>query len=225
MLFLLHLLRPTNTFVDVGANVGAYTVLASKVVGSHTIAFEPLPQSFQRLIDQVSLNQVSDLVKLRNVGVGETAEELFFTNNLDTVNKVVTTEKIDNATKVKVETLDNELPCGNEYFLKIDVEGFEGKVIRGAKSILSSGSVIAMIIELNGRGTEYGDTIEEVHRLISSHGFISVAYEPKTRTLVRLDGTNKYSGNTLYVKNFEQAQELIRTSETRIVHTAGGTSI
>ena len=42
MLFLLHALRPENIFVDVGANVGAYTILSSKVVNAKSVAFEPM---------------------------------------------------------------------------------------------------------------------------------------------------------------------------------------
>lgn len=43
MIFLLHALQPNEVFVDVGANIGAYTILASKVVKSKSISFEPLP--------------------------------------------------------------------------------------------------------------------------------------------------------------------------------------
>ena len=57
MMFLLHFLRPEDLFIDVGANVGAYTVLASAVVGAESIAIEPVPKTFQRLMDNIHLKE------------------------------------------------------------------------------------------------------------------------------------------------------------------------
>src|ERR1700739_1067728 len=47
--FLLHLLRPNDLFLDVGANVGSYTILASRVCGARVIAFEPDPGAAKAL--------------------------------------------------------------------------------------------------------------------------------------------------------------------------------
>jgi Met-10+ like-protein len=71
MLFLLHALRPNEIFVDVGANIGAYTILASKVVGSRIVSFEPLPDTAEKLREQVQLNGIGDLVSIRNTGVSD----------------------------------------------------------------------------------------------------------------------------------------------------------
>lgn len=220
MLFLLHFLRPQHIFVDVGANVGAYTILASKVVGSKSIAFEPLPETAARLKDQVQINRIESLVDVRNIGVGDKEGELYFTNNSDTVNKVCLSGAAENTTRVRVGVLNRELELSGEYFLKIDVEGFESQVIRGAESILASGRVLAMIVELNGRGVEFGHTNEEVHQKIMSYGLVPVLYEPVSRSVTRLNGYNKNGGNTLYVKNFGQAQELVCSAPKRVVHTA-----
>ncbi len=58
MAFLLHLLRPGDTFADIGAGVGAYTVLASQAVGAITHAVEPNPQRCARLHDNIALNRM-----------------------------------------------------------------------------------------------------------------------------------------------------------------------
>jgi predicted RNA methylase len=60
MALLLHFLRPCDVFVDIGANVGAYSVLASGVVGAKTFAFEPVPQTFACLRDNVRMNDLQD---------------------------------------------------------------------------------------------------------------------------------------------------------------------
>ncbi|MFP6657430.1 MAG: FkbM family methyltransferase, partial [Pirellulales bacterium] len=70
MAFVLHLLRTEDTFVDIGANVGTYTVLASGQVGARSIAIEPIPQTFEHLLDNVFLNRLNDRVTLHNCGAG-----------------------------------------------------------------------------------------------------------------------------------------------------------
>lgn len=58
MAFVLHLLRPGDTFADIGANVGTYTVLASAAVGARTVAFEPAPETFAWLQRNLALNHL-----------------------------------------------------------------------------------------------------------------------------------------------------------------------
>lgn len=53
MAFAIHLLREDDTFVDVGANLGSYSLLASGVTKANSIAFEPVPTTYNRLIDNI----------------------------------------------------------------------------------------------------------------------------------------------------------------------------
>jgi len=69
MAFLVHCLRESHLLLDVGANVGAYTVLSSKVVGAESIAFEPIAETVERLKDQLAINRIVDMVDVRNAGV------------------------------------------------------------------------------------------------------------------------------------------------------------
>jgi FkbM family methyltransferase len=220
MIFLLHALQPNETFVDVGANIGAYTILASKVVKSNSIAFEPLPATAERLKDQIQINRINAAVDIRNMGVGDKEGSLFFTNNNDTVNKVSLAGEVENTTMVKVSTLDNELDKDNQYFFKIDVEGFEYNVIEGASAILSNNNVSAIIIELNGSGEEFGHSNEDIHKKLLSFGFFAVAYEPQTRNLTELKSYNQNGGNTIYVKDVALISKRCKSAPKRVVHTA-----
>ena len=60
--FFLSTLQEGDTFIDVGANGGAYTVLASAVCGSRVIAFEPVPETYETLVRNVRVNQVQHLL-------------------------------------------------------------------------------------------------------------------------------------------------------------------
>ncbi len=225
MIFLLHALQPNETFVDVGANIGAYTILASKVVKSNSIAFEPLPSTAERLRDQIQINRINAAVDIRNMGVGDKEGSLFFTNNNDTVNKVSLAGQVENTTMVKVSTLDKELAKDNQYFFKIDVEGFEYNVIEGASAILSKNNVSAIIIELNGSGEEFGHSNDEIHKKLLNFGFVAVAYEPQTRNLTELKSYNKNGGNSIYVKDVALISKRCKSAVQRVVHTACGIKI
>jgi FkbM family methyltransferase len=59
MSFLVHYLRQDDVFVDVGANIGAYTVLAAAAAGARTYAFEPSPAAVHSLRDNLALDHIS----------------------------------------------------------------------------------------------------------------------------------------------------------------------
>lgn len=58
MSFVLHLLQPDDWFVDIGANVGAYTVLASAGRKAHSIAIEPNPKAYSHLMQNIHINNI-----------------------------------------------------------------------------------------------------------------------------------------------------------------------
>ena len=222
--FLLHALQGDETFVDVGSNVGAFTILASKVVGVNSIAFEPVPETVERLKDQMQINRLNDVVSVRNNGVGDQAGKLFFTNNNDTINKV-SLKGGENTTEVEVVTLDDVLDKTDKYIFKIDVEGYEYNVIEGGKDILSSPNTSAIIIELNGSGEEFGHSDEEIHTRLIELNFIPVRYDPKARFFTQLEGYNKDGSNTIYVKDLNAITAQCKAAPKRCVHTTSGVYI
>ena len=115
MALVLHFLRREDTFIDIGANVGSYTILASGVCGANTISFEPAPQTFLYLQNNVKINNIEHLVSLQNEAVGAEKGTLNFTSDLDTVNHVLSTNETDNikVIEVNVDTLDVKLEKNN----------------------------------------------------------------------------------------------------------------
>ena len=88
MCFVAHFLRPGDLFADVGANVGAYTVLASGVAGARAVSFEPSPGTFQYLAQNVKLNDLTEKVTALNAALGRQEGKLRLTENLGTENYV-----------------------------------------------------------------------------------------------------------------------------------------
>lgn len=210
--FLLHFLRPEDVFVDVGANIGSYTLLSSSFIGAKTISVEPVPITFQYLTDNISLNQANDRVVLLNIGLADKVSELKFTSILDAVNHVLpeNSESNENFISVKVDTLDHITKEENPICLKIDVEGYETLVIKGAEETLKKETLKAIIIELNGSADMYGFDESLIHQNLISNAFTPYQYDPFTRTLKKLEKYGNF--NTIYIKDIEFVENRIKNA-------------
>lgn len=206
MCFVVHGLRENDLFVDVGANVGAYTVLASGVARARTMAFEPVPYAFRFLSDNVRLNGLDRQVKACQAGIGDADGTLTFTDNLGTENYVAT-DAVARGVEVRVTTLDNALRGEDPTLIKMDVEGFETKVISGASATLKHNSLKAMIVERAGNGTRYGFDESALHAQIEASGFIPCRYSPLDRKLIRLPSDTV--GNIIYVRDPSAMQRVL----------------
>lgn len=215
MAFALHLLRAGDLFVDVGANVGTYTVLAA-AVGARAIAFEPIEKAFAQLNLNVRINDFDGLVDTLRIGVGSIQGIRKITTQLDTVNHFVANdERLCSGTcEVTVETLNRVLADKNPTLMKIDVEGAESEVLAGADRVLSNRSLLALIVELNGSATRYGRTDAEALDCILDYGFRPVAYEPKARELTLIERQNQSSGNTVFTRDVDVVSERLKTAPT-----------
>jgi FkbM family methyltransferase len=176
MSFVLHTLKPGDLFVDIGANVGSYTVLASKVCGAETIAAEPDPYTAGYLRRNIEINGMENTVQVVEAAFGASEGFVNFTIGLDTVNKVAKAED-HNAREVPVRTLDEVLNGQVPKVIKIDVEGYEAEVLKGAINTLAAPGLKAII-------TETLD--DEVEVILREAGFRRSYYDPETRMLSSL---------------------------------------
>lgn len=223
MAFALHFLRENDLFVDVGANIGTYTILASGGAGARSIAIEPVPATYNRLMDNVHLNNITAKVDALNIALGQQVGVLNFTSGMTSaVNHVVI--KSEAKTKlicVPVNTLDNVLRGHTPALIKIDVEGYETLVLAGGNQILAQDSLLAVIMELNGSGARYGYSEDALHRTMLGYGFSTFSYSPLDRRLIPLDGKNSKSGNTLYLRNIDVVMERIQSAKQFIIQQPG----
>lgn len=213
MAFLLHLLRPGDIFVDVGANMGSYTILASGICQAKTYAFEPVESTFQCLVANIQLNQIQSLCTLIQAAIGASQGTISFTQGENTTNHVATAIDI-NISTVPIYTLD-EAVTQTPALLKIDVEGFETAVLQGATHHLQQQSLKAIIIELNGAGGRYGYSDGAIHQQLLNLGFFPYSYDPFKRKLLEL--TSYGTHNTIYVRDAEEVSCIIRNAPHRTV--------
>lgn len=163
-------LESEQFILDIGANVGTY---ASKWLEytNNIIAFEPGKVAFN------SLNQkYKDKIKVENIAIGEEEGELaLFTESKDSkLNSLYPRKNKNhnwaNFAKVKVDTLDNYCKANkieSIYFLKIDVEGHELEVLKGASSTLLKLKYIQF--EFGGAHLDSGHHFREFFDLLSPH--------------------------------------------------------
>lgn len=219
MSFLLHFLKSNDIFVDVGANVGAYSLLASGVCKSKTIAIEPIPATFKKLIANIKLNNLNNFVECMNVGLGSKEEILNFieTPQSEWNHVSVNNESTNNSqVAVKVIPLDSIIRVDRiPAMLKIDVEGFEMEVLNGAHNCLTDNTCKVVIIELNGSGEKYGYSDEQVYSTLISYGFIPYQYEPFTRNLKKLDGRYDNSRNIIFIRDIDSVLSKIEIAPKR----------
>lgn len=219
MAYVLHVLGPDDCFVDVGANVGSYTILACAVRGAIGHCFEPVPATFQRLRDNLDLNGLNGRVTAHNCGLGEGNAELRFTTNENCTNHVVgTDERSEESALVKVVPMDSALASVSPSLIKIDVEGFETSVLRGAQSTLSNPSLHSVIMEVNGSGLRYGYADSALVETMSRHGFRECRYLPFERRLTEAAQGNPRSGNAIFARDMERIQRRIAKAPRFVIH-------
>ena len=215
MSFMLHFLRSDDMFIDIGANLGAYTILASAISKAKTHAFEPIPSSFFALSENIKLNGLNERVELHNVGVSNQNGSKFFSFNNDTTNHVV--EKVsDSSLKIDVVQLDDVVSVERSCLIKIDVEGFEYFVLQGAKAVLKNPNVKGIIVELNSSGRRYGIADHEIDSFLRSINFCPYGYEPFMRSLFKLK-TFSSKDNTIYLRDIPFIVDRITSAEKIVV--------
>lgn len=214
--FLLHFLRSDDLFLDIGANIGSYTILASSEIGSRTFSFEPVPETFSALKNNVSINNSQSKVSLFNVGVGARNGKLFFTSKNDSINHVVIDPAKylpDQIIEVPIISIDEILSDKNSIpvLVKIDVEGFETEVLNGMDDLLSNHGLKAIIIELNGCSVQFGYSDVLIHDKLINKGFMPFAYDPFKRTLLEMDSFGKY--NTIYLRDLSFVKDRLQAAK------------
>jgi FkbM family methyltransferase len=207
MAFVLHFLRQGDLFLDVGANVGSYTILGG-TSGASVVAVEPLPATFRLLCRNIGVNSFAENVRALNIGLSNAAGTLHFTDHLDTVNHVVPPGTA-NSRPVRVDTLDTTCADRTPVLIKIDVEGYEKEVLQGGAHTLENPALKALIVELNDSGKRYGTGENEVLSLLDKAGFQRMEYDPRSRSLSAFSGQS-HTGNGLFVRDPEFVRQRLK---------------
>jgi FkbM family methyltransferase len=164
---LMEQMRPGDVVVDVGANIGLYAIALAKR-GAEVIAFEPDPVNFTALQKHVSLNRVKNEVRLFQTAVGQSDDFVYFEARGNSESHIKNTDASESQ-KIKCMSLDTVLAGEKIHILKIDVEGYEEKVLKGALNLLrdSNRSPRCIYIEVHPYAwNDIGTTSESILQIL-----------------------------------------------------------
>jgi FkbM family methyltransferase len=180
--FFLDQLRPGQTVYDIGAHYGEYAVLLAALVGpqGRVVSFEPDVAAQPVLRENLQLNGFADWVRVESCAISDTeSTQTLFARHGDSKSSLVRSGLGGSASDADVERYDVAVVRLDDYvqssglpkpdLIKLDVEGAETNVLRGASETLRSGTVI--VCELHPyawRG--FGTTFEEFLRLVADAG-------------------------------------------------------
>jgi len=198
--FIAEAVRPGSVFVDVGANIGLFTLLAARCAspGGRVLAFEPHPGARAQLRHLIALNGLTDVVTVSDAALSDRsapATTLFLASDsaLSTLDPALAPlgglHPFRTSVKVPVSSLDDWLAASGAAWaltpidvMKIDVEGTEERVLRGMTRTLARHPSLKIVCE-----TTAGSAADD---LLKAAGFSASALES-------LHGS---VGNYLYVK-------------------------
>ncbi|MEA2467124.1 MAG: hypothetical protein QOJ57_1250, partial [Thermoleophilaceae bacterium] len=157
-------LAPGMTAFDVGGHIGKFAVVLGAAVGprGQVHAFEPLPASYARLVENLALNGLDQVVTHRSAvsdrvgeeelvlyGEGRASWSSLVPRSIEREDWVVRPEETVTVPTTTIDEAALSLGIERIDLLKIDVEGAEAKVLAGASGLLERGAVDAVLIELS----------------------------------------------------------------------------
>jgi FkbM family methyltransferase len=181
--------------IDVGANIGLYSILTDKCVGKdgHIWAFEPSSESHQRLLRNLELNSVTTVTPVKLALADKHGLELILRRDaiardgdryLGELTKSNITTPGDSET-VSITTLDHYFGLNQSHFdfIKIDVEGAEYAVLRGARRLLTSNPEVVLMLECQAHHcARMGYSQEDVYRFLEELGFGIFTWQSRKQT-------------------------------------------
>jgi FkbM family methyltransferase len=166
-----------DTVVDVGANVGLYTMAFARRVGrrGRVIALEPDPVNFRALRANVALNLLSRRVAALRAAAGTDSGTAFLCAGRGTQSHLAHgSERDGDVISVPMVRIDQVVGTNQVNVIKIDVEGFEELVLRGAEGLLADShrAPRTIIVEVHPSAWHaVGTTSESLLQLMRGHGY------------------------------------------------------
>lgn len=187
-----QLMNGNSVFIDVGANVGLYSLKASEIIKDNgkVIGFEPFIKNFNQLSTHIECNNLSSKVKIENKAIGESEGKLKLYYSEQAHNRgMVSALKNDYANSYEVEMISLDGYCASHNInvvncVKIDVEGYEMSVLKGMKNILQHNQPI-LLLEILEENTE------EVESFLSNFGYLKYYISDNGIVVKENENTNR----------------------------------
>ncbi len=211
MNFLLRYLRPEDSFIDVGANVGVYTLLAASIIQSGSIhSFEALPKNYERLRENLKLNQLQQ-VHFHEIAVSDRRGQILLNTAEGDSMPFITTQATEKTIRVSTDTLDHLLsdhPLETLALGKMDIEGAEIFAFKGATSLLRAKHPPIWILEILDSTSHAEYQKQNVVNFLKEYGYNLYNYDTSTNQVSLVNLENKQGNNVLAIA--DSALDVVR---------------
>lgn len=207
--FLLDYLRKGDVFLDVGANVGVFSLLAAAVPGAEIYAFEPSSDSIPRIEENFALNHLGGRAHVVAAAVGAEPGVIRVTTGLDSVNIVIPEGEDVPADsgpveEVRLTTLDTEFDAdvrSRVALIKMDIEGYEHLALRGGSALLREAKP-ALILEAHGTAAR-----DQLRDVLEPLDYALCSYDPHDHSLREIGWYGHRHPNVLAIADVDAARE------------------
>jgi len=221
-----YLVKPGDTVIDIGANIGVYTKTLSELIGPNgrVYSIEPFPPTFELLCYNIKILHL-DNVEPVNVAISGSESIVTMALPYDLsgaethYRASIVTDQADKTkkeqTSVQAITIDSRFlsAAGTISFIKCDVEGHEQACIKGAAKFLAQ-SQAAWLIEVSGEPDDMGPAAQNVFKLLQDRGYSAWWYDG-SKLIKRRPGDK--STNYFFLK--DNHIDILNNSEFEVVST------
>jgi FkbM family methyltransferase len=190
-------IKPGMTVIDVGANIGYYTMLAAGLTGDtgKVYSIEPEQGNMDTLMENVMLNGYQNVTLILGAAGNRNGITDLYVSGISSGSHSVAVDRADGGHKVKVPifTLDNILPQGTPvHLVKSDTEGNDMDVMRGARRVIRENRNIVWTMEVWPSGlSKINESVDSLFALVRANGFTrAVMMDERGGVFVPVDISN-----------------------------------
>lgn len=195
-----HYIGKNDVLYDIGANIGLYSLYAAKARGCSVLAFEPEAQNFSRLSYNIYRNELrgrvipyclalsdtsgADILHVTTIDAGSSQHNLG-APNIEYMGEGFVAPILQGSLGLRVDQLWQEYGLPKPNHIKIDVDGLEERIVRGAMETIRSPNLKSVLVELNTESgkinpivdllTSWGLKIQGVYRRPSSTSTLDIS--------------------------------------------------
>ncbi|MBI2730579.1 MAG: FkbM family methyltransferase [Sphingobacteriales bacterium] len=201
VMVLKKIIQPDSVFFDIGANSGYYSLIAAnKAIHGKVYSFEPATRHFQKLLDNIHLNKLSN-IKVFNTGIGNKNEKAIFYLSSDENSGMSGLRPAENFSGktalievVRLDDFSETASISSVDIIKIDIEGAELNALEGMEKIILKYKPVFFIEMIGNQLHLYNKTIADVFEWLTARGYSAFDIE-KNCTLTKL--TSAKEGYTI----------------------------
>lgn len=213
--FIKRYVREASVVLDVGANIGVYTLWISQYLGNEgrLIAFEPDPQNCRRCAENLEQNNL-EMVRLEQTALSNRSGKLELSIGKDMENHLMPDDAATSPSiAVQGTTLDEYCrlhDIARIDFLKIDVEGAESLVLQGAENALARSMIGVIQLELTNALKRYGIDRADLVELLHKHDYSLYTYSCIENQLHAVQEPNETPQNVYAIHDIDEVRSRLQ---------------